>query len=50
MLHPKRSSERRVCLNNDIVLLAKRGDLGPGIEWVDFDLIDRRMGSGFRGN
>lgn len=50
MLHPKRSGERRVCLNNDIVLLAKRGDLGPGIEWVDFDLIDRRMGSGFRGN
>lgn len=43
MLHPQSSSQRSVCLDHDVVLMAERRDLCASIEWMDFDLIDGWM-------
>lgn len=40
MFHLQRSDEGGICLDEDIVLLAKGGDVGSGVEGVNFDLID----------
>ena len=42
MLHSKGSCKWRIGLDNDVVLLAERSDLGSGVERVDFDLVDSR--------
>ena len=40
MLHTKRSSQRRVRFDNDVVLLAEVGDVGSGIERMDLPVDD----------
>lgn len=46
VLHSQCSRKRRVCLNYDIVLLAVLCNVGAGVEWMDFDLVHRRLDSG----
>lgn len=48
VFHAQSSSQRCVCFDDDVVLLAEAGDVLPGIEWVDFDLIDYRLHPRFR--
>lgn len=48
MLHPPSPSERSVCFDDDVMLVAEGSDLGPGVERVNFDLVDGWMQSRFR--
>ena len=49
MLHLQSTNERRIGLDHDAVFLAERSDVGPGIEWMDLDLIHNREYTRFRG-
>lgn len=40
MLHSQSSRKGRVCLYNDVVLLAMLCNVGAGVERVDFDLVN----------
>lgn len=49
MLHPQRTSQRGVGLNDNVMRLAEGSDLGACIERVHFDLVDGRVYSGLGG-
>lgn len=48
MLHPEGPSKRRIRLDDYIMILAERGDLSPGVERMNFDLVNSGMYSRLR--
>lgn len=48
VLHAQGADQRRICLDNNAMLLAKGSDVGPRVERMHFDLIDRGRNSWFR--